>query len=378
VCGVIEFGRAETAAERTEVARFFYSIYVEEMGRFRDVADHARRELRDPEDAYSWLFVAQDNGRIVATCRLTWGGDGLSERQIRYYCLEPFLAEVPPELLLVGERAMVAPEYRGANLYHELGQTTTPVVAAHGVLLGFGASEPHLVPMYLRLGQRPYAPRNFWSEESGYLIPNVSIPPDNDAARAARQSPEYGAPFNWEAGAVYQSLPPGVRRYLDSFGTVRAAGILGEEGYWQEVRDALARLPDTDPGLFDDMTEAIIRRCIENSIILDCHRDDHIVKRDGTARNMYLGLSGTFEARDGDHVIRSLGPGEIFGESGLLLRQLRTADVFVTSDTARLLSLSERSLRNVVEGHSTHSRSLLLNLVKILANRLAGAGELTG
>src|SRR5437660_11509145 len=150
VHAVIEFGRADTEYERAEVARFFYSVYVEEMGRFRDVADHERRELRDPEDAYSWLFVARDAGRIVGTCRLTWGGDGLSERQIRYYCLEPFLAELPPERLIVGERAMVAPEYRGARLYHDLGQTTTPVVAAHDVLLAFGASEPHLIPMYLR------------------------------------------------------------------------------------------------------------------------------------------------------------------------------------------------------------------------------------
>ena len=53
VPGMIEFGRAETEAERTEVARFFYSVYVQEMGRFRGVADYERRELRDPEDAYS-------------------------------------------------------------------------------------------------------------------------------------------------------------------------------------------------------------------------------------------------------------------------------------------------------------------------------------
>jgi hypothetical protein len=375
---MIEFGRAETDAERAEVARFFYSVYVEEMGRFRAAADHQRRELRDPEDAYSWLFVARDEGRIVGTCRLTWGGDGLSERQVRYYCLEPFLAELPAERLLVGERAMVAPEYRGTNLYHDLGQTTMPVVVAHDVLLGFGASEPHLVPMYLRLGQRPYAPRNFFSDESGYLIPNVSITPDNDAARAAQQSPEYGVAFNWKAGAVYQSLPLGVKQYLDSFGTVRAAGTLGEDTYTKEVRNALAELPRTHRGLFDEMTDDAVRRYVENSIILDCHGNDHIIKRDGTARNMYLVLSGTFEARDGERLIRSLGVGDIFGESGFLLGRLRTADVFVTSDTARVLSLSERSLRKVVEGDPASARSLLTNLAAILAGRLATNGELTG
>ncbi len=375
---MIEFGRAETDEERSEVARFFYSVYVEEMGRFREVADHKRRQLRDPEDAYSWLFVARDNGSVVAACRLTWGGDGFSERQIRYYCLEPFLAELPPERLLVGERAMVAAEYRGSSLYHELAQTSTPVVAAHDVLLGFGASEPHLVPMYVRVGQRPYAPRNFWSEESGYLIPNVSIPEDIHAARAARRSPEFGVPFDWESGPVYQSLPPDVRKYLDSFGTVRTAGTLGDDAYGQEVHDALARLPRGEPMLFDEVTDDGIRRCVENSIMLDCHVDDHIIKRDGTARNMYLVLSGTFDARDGDRLIRKLGPGDIFGESGFLLRQRRAADVYVTSDTARVLSLSERSLRKVVDDHGADGRQLLVNLVAILTRRLGNIGSLTG
>ena len=136
---VIEFGRAETDAERTEVARFFYSVYVDEMGRFRDVADHERREFRDPEDAYSWLFVARDGGRVIGACRLTWGGDGFSERQIRSYCLAPFLAEIPAEKLVVGERTMVASEYRGGDVWTKLGISTGPLLTAHDVVLVFGA-----------------------------------------------------------------------------------------------------------------------------------------------------------------------------------------------------------------------------------------------
>ena len=107
-------------------------------------------------------------------------------------------------------------------------------------------------------------------------------------------------------------------------------------------------------------------------------RADHIVKRDGTARNMYVVLSGTLEARDGDRIVRRLGPGEIFGESGFLLHELRTADVFVASDAGRLLSLSERSLRSVVEGDPADSRAFLVNLVAILARRLAETGSLAG
>ena len=63
--------------------------------------------------------------------------------------------------------------------------------------------------------------------------------------------------------------------------------------------------------------------------MLDCDRADHIVKRDGTARNMYVALSGTLEARDGDRI-------------------------------------------------SADSRAFLVNLVAILARRLADTGSLAG
>ena len=295
---VIEFGRADTDAERTEVARFFYSVYVDEMGRFRDDADHERREFRDPEDAYSWLFVARDGGRVIGACRLTWGGDGFSERQIQSYCLAPFLAAIPAEKLVVGERTMVAPEYRGGDVWTKLGISTGPLITAHDVALVFGVSEPHLVPMYAELGQRPYAPRNFWSEESGYLVPSVSIPNDITAARAARRSPEHGVPFDWRAGTELQALPRGVRDLLGSFGAVAAAPLQGDDEYWTEVQGALAQLPTETPGLFDSMTSEAVRACIQRSVILECCRDDHIVKRDGTARNMYVVLDGAFEARE--------------------------------------------------------------------------------
>ena len=375
---MIDFGRAETSEERTEVARFFYSVYVEEMGRFRDVADHDKRELRDPEDAYSWLFVARDEGSVIGTCRLTWGRDGFSDRQIRQYSLEPFLADLPAKQLVVGERTMLSPAYRGGTVWTDLGFTTAPVIEEHEVALVFGASEPHLIPMYATLGQRPYAPRNFFSEESGYLVPNLSIPADLAKARAARQAPEYGIPFDWQAGSVFQALPAGVRRHLETFGSVWAAALQGDNAYRTHLDDALAGIAPERNALFDGLSELGIDRCTERSIILDCGAGDHVIKRDGTARNTYLVLTGELRAYDGDNLITTLTPGEIFGEAGLLLQSPRTADVFVTSETARILSVSDKTLRSVIAERCDDSHILLTNLIAILASRLREAKALTG
>ena len=86
--------QAETEQEREAVYRFRYEVYVEEMGRYRDTADHDNRRFWEPCDDHSRIGYALENGEVVATGRFTWGGHGpLPERQIRQYSLEPFLDE---------------------------------------------------------------------------------------------------------------------------------------------------------------------------------------------------------------------------------------------------------------------------------------------
>ncbi len=65
--------------------------------------------------------------------------------------MEPFLAELLPETLIVGERTMVAASHRGGSLWFDLATSTTPMIEELGVLLSFGASEPHLVS-FLEVG----------------------------------------------------------------------------------------------------------------------------------------------------------------------------------------------------------------------------------
>ncbi len=90
---MLTIGIAQTAEERDAVYRFRYSVYVEEMGRYRGSADHDGHRLSDPEDEWSWIAYARDGDEVVATTRLTWGGAGFSPRQIEQYGLAPFLAE---------------------------------------------------------------------------------------------------------------------------------------------------------------------------------------------------------------------------------------------------------------------------------------------
>ena len=74
----IRVARAETDDEQEAVYRFRYSVYVEEMGRYQESADHEGRRLVEPEDEHGWIFFACDGDDVVGTARLSWGADGFS------------------------------------------------------------------------------------------------------------------------------------------------------------------------------------------------------------------------------------------------------------------------------------------------------------
>jgi CRP-like cAMP-binding protein len=354
---VIEMGVAESRADREAVFRFWYSVYVEELGRYQLAADHERRMLIGPEDDRSWIFFARDGDDVVAGCRMSWGGDGFSDRQIAQYSLRPFLRELPAEHLAIGERAMVAASHRGGSLYGELGVTTGPPMLALGVLLTFGASEPHLVTFYAELGMRPYAQCNAFSEESGYLIPNVVFA---------------------QGVEIFGDEPPEcVRQILSGDNAVNYALQDGEERYAARLRSAVAALPDdlsVLAGLDPQQLEAIVAR----SVIIRCAAGDQILAIGGTARNPFVVLTGRLETRGSTGVTTALGPGAMFGESGMFGSRARTADVVATEDGAEILALSERSIRAATQADPQAGSTLHANIAAQLWRRLQDAGGATG
>lgn len=109
--------------EKRAVYRFRYDVYVEEMGRYRSAADHTNRLLIEPEDDTGRIFYACEEGEVAATGRFNWGGDAkLSRRQIEQYSLQPFLEEVPEDVVAVAERGMVAKHLRGTDLFNRMGR----------------------------------------------------------------------------------------------------------------------------------------------------------------------------------------------------------------------------------------------------------------
>jgi hypothetical protein len=352
-----DVGEATTPEEKEAVYRFRYSVYVEEMGRYQDTADHERRWLVEPEDEASWIFYAREGDDVVGTARLSWGAHGFSARQIDEYSLEPFLAEVAHEHLAVGERVMVTPRLRGTGLVDDLLAVRNDVAVANDVRIQFSCCEPHLLSLYLGQGRRTYAEKNINSPEAGYLIPLVVFPQGTDVL------------LHEDDG----TLPACVEQVLAGGGSVRSPLMTGTADYEDEIRATLHEIEDQDISAFHGFTDDEMERCLARSNVIECSAGDRVLKKGGVARNVFVVLAGTLEVREGERVIGVLREGDVFGEMAFLLEQPRWADTDAVTDGTRVLSLSEKTLRQMIADDPTVAAKLLMNLSRMLAVRLTRA-----
>lgn len=362
-------GRAETEAEREAVFHFRYQIYVQEMGRYRSVADHQQERFAEPEDDHSLLFYASVDGpgsEVVATSRVTCGGDGLSPRQIEQYQLEPFLERMPAEVMAVGERAMVRPDLRGGSLFLDLMGRSFAAINRRRIQLMFGASEAHLLSLYQGLGMRTYSQRNINSAEAGYLIPQLLVVEDVEYLRRLK-SPFAG--FAEDFGAD-RRVPEGLAELLEGGSAVMSRRLASGEEYWEEVHEALEGAEGIRPSALEGLEQDEAERALEKSNIIECDPGDVVVKRGGVSRNLYVVLEGTLEVRDGERVVAVLSTGDVFGEMSFLLGRPRSMDVVAAVPDTRVLSLSESAIRSLIEEDPRSASVVLLNVSKMLCLRL--------
>jgi hypothetical protein len=302
--------------------------------------------------------------------RFSCGGDGgIGERQIAQYDLAPFLAAMPLDQMVVSERFMIGPAYRGTPLLLQMFRVYMAFVNARRIQMVFGDCEPHLLNIYLAMGFRTYTERNVNSAETGFLIPLVIVAEDLDYMRAVR-SPLVKAlrDFGDEA-----RVPAGLDALLAGGEAVISQKMLDPDAYWAAISTAAEAAGALQRGMFVGMNPAEVRACLDKSVTIECRPGDRVIKRGNVAKNMNMVLSGVFEVRDGEAVVARLGPGDVFGEMAFFLKQPRALDVCAVSEGARIVSFSERTFRTLIAGNSEAAVKLMQNIVVMLCARLQAA-----
>jgi CRP-like cAMP-binding protein len=166
-------------------------------------------------------------------------------------------------------------------------------------------------------------------------------------------------------------LPPCVAEILSGTGgAVLSPLMTGEGDYAVHLRAAMHEIEAQEISAFHGFTDEEVERCLARSNVIECAAGDRVLKKGGVARNIFVVLAGTLEARDEDRVVGVLATGDVFGETAFLLERPRARDIYAASSPARVLCLSERTLRAMIADDPVVASKLLLNVAKMLCVRI--------
>lgn len=122
--------------------------------------------------------------------------------------------------------------------------------------------------------------------------------------------------------------------------------------------------------LFDEEIEEIIADCN----VLTLEAGDPIVKEGDEGNEIFLILNGGADVMKGDVCLAALKKGDLFGEMVLLDERTRSADI-VSNTFTDVLVMDYDIIFGYYKKNPKIFSMLMLNLCRLLAKRLKGAGE---
>lgn len=362
---------AEGAADHEKIWRLRYDIYVDEMGYTFPGVDHAGRRLAEPVPRPTRLLMAEDDGALVGTLQFNWGGEcAFSPDERAIYRLDDFAPVVGPGGMMIASRFMTRPSHRDSDLPARMLDEMFGFALDNGVRLLFCDCRPHLINTYLRLGFRNYA-KTYNDPIAGMLAPLVFVL--DDVAHLERIGSRLLPLYRARAPRPSDLLP----KILGLLPPATPVQLLSDpEGSpdWSGIRAALGEAAAGHVSIFQGLAPEEIARLIERSPVITCAPGDKIIGQDMAERSVFVVLDGAVEVRRDGAPIALLPRGSVFGEVAFLLGIDRTADVVAVTE-ARVISLRERALNDLIASESKIAARFLLNLARIVCLKLAEQGE---
>jgi hypothetical protein len=139
----INIRRAAGEADLERVARFRYTIYVDEVGVRLPSTDHARRIIREPLDDWGTVIIAEDpaSGALLGTIRVNYAWHGSLGSSADNLGMRQFGSYFPGRSALTS-RLIVHPAQRcGRTTWALIEAAFTDQVRA-GVVFSFGECRP--------------------------------------------------------------------------------------------------------------------------------------------------------------------------------------------------------------------------------------------
>lgn len=121
--------------------------------------------------------------------------------------------------------------------------------------------------------------------------------------------------------------------------------------------------------LFDGLPDGEVYHLGRIGELLEKPSGTVLVREGELADGLFVMVSGTAEVRSEGQVLGQIGPGEVFGEMGLLEQTRRSADVVLTGDS-KLIQFEMNKLLRLVESRPRLGTIVMRNLARGLSEKL--------
>lgn len=366
----IQVNFAETEAQREAIFRLRYQVYVEDVGSSHK---HSNKQITDASDNTGRLLIAQDGEETVGSLRINWGGDApLDPGFEAIYQLSRFSSVVTDDQIVVFDRFVVKEQYRGTHVPFQLLAAITMFSLGKRVQLAFCDCQPHLLNLYLGLGFRTYAPTYNYGP-LGIVVPLIFVCEDLEHLQRV------GSPLLAFAGghSFDSAVPARVKPLIAQARPAIESATEETKTKWIEAYGLLTKRGTTQIAMFEGLSEEAVARLLAQSHIIECKAGDKIILKGKSDRTIFIILEGTAEIRAGDIVTGIRTEGDVVGELSFLLHGRRTADVVAASDGTRVLSLREKTIRQLQETDPALAAQLMYNLARIVSLKMVSLFQKT-
>ncbi|MDP6353248.1 MAG: cyclic nucleotide-binding domain-containing protein [Alphaproteobacteria bacterium] len=365
---------ARSESEKQEIFRFRYRIYVEEMHQDRPDADEKNKMLRDSLDDTGIHLMMSVGGKVAATIRLNLGKLTPIPGPLREaYALDRFV-NFPAEQISITSQIIVSEKWRSSNVPAVLLGATYKLARQQGIRFDFCHCQPFLVSLYEQLGYRRYTD-NFVDPNSGYNLPLILVTEDIEYLRAC------GSPF-FKLATQHPSSAKTALWFQHEFpdyaaGSPRAG--MTEDDFWKQLTQKLHQIPLVSIPLLKDLTYDEAKKFLNVGTVLQSKRGDKIVRAGDVGNEMFVLLTGAVEVRttdsqDSEHVLTTMGQGDVFGELAFLSAIPRTADVVAVADS-EVLVLTQQFFERATKAMPAVTAKVLFNMSLILCERLKNSTD---
>lgn len=356
-----------------EVFSLRYWVYGKELFLSDESIDHKTQLMSDEIDLISSIYIGYDkNNQIIATSRFTRLSD-YSERNAlpsdirKMLMLEKFETKYSKHTV-VGSKFVIKSDNRSSLLSYKMIEAAYLEGLFQDIKFVLAYCDPYLIDMYIQLGFRIF--NEPLIHKDAYLTPLVLVTKDwkylrengSPLARAVRKNKivmTHDESVDW----FYSEFENSVEERENSLNINEISEMLFHTFGYQPGSD---RAPKITEGL--DKEE--LNKFISFSRIVKCRADELIIKTEQVTREMYIIVSGRVQITlEGDERELLIGPGQIFGETSMLINAPRLANCRAVTN-CHVGIMSYQSFNQFLKAQPIIANKILLNLSKTLSFKL--------